>query len=483
MGVAFLPLYIQYIGIEAYGLIGLFAVLQAFLGLLDMGMTPTLNREMARFASGAHTVQSIRDLLRSLELVCYGFAALIAFSIWAISGYLASSWLKSDQLSTDVVAQALAVMALVVALRFCEGIYRGSLLGLQQQVWFNGANALLSTLRYGGAGVVLAWVSPTIEAYFLWQAIISLVTLAVFATKLYHTLPKAASPAKFRRTALTEIWRFAGAMMGLTFLAIMSKQIDKVMLSNLLTLENYGYYIFAAIVAGVISIIVGPVTLALYPRMTELATCLEQERLVRIYHQGAQLVTVLIAPATMLLICFPYGVIYMWSGNTGLAEHVAPILSVLVIGTFLNGLLWMPHHFQLAHGWTSLALKVNIIAVSILVPTIIFIVPKYGVVGAAWAWVALNFGHVLISVQFMHRRLIPDEKWRWYYADVLLPMLGSIIVVYVANAFRPAESEDRWLWLVFLLVTGFIALAFSMLLAGHIRARFLAMFKLRSSRD
>lgn len=36
MGLAFIPLYIHYLGIEAYGLIGLFATLQVCLGLLDM---------------------------------------------------------------------------------------------------------------------------------------------------------------------------------------------------------------------------------------------------------------------------------------------------------------------------------------------------------------------------------------------------------------------------------------------------------------
>jgi hypothetical protein len=56
MGLAFIPLYIKYHGIEAYGLIGLFALLQAWLGLLDMGMTPILGREMARFTGGTGVV-------------------------------------------------------------------------------------------------------------------------------------------------------------------------------------------------------------------------------------------------------------------------------------------------------------------------------------------------------------------------------------------------------------------------------------------
>ena len=52
MSLAFVPVYIKYLGIEAYGLIGIFVMLQAWLTLLDMGMKPALAREMARFTGG-----------------------------------------------------------------------------------------------------------------------------------------------------------------------------------------------------------------------------------------------------------------------------------------------------------------------------------------------------------------------------------------------------------------------------------------------
>ena len=48
LGFAFVPVYIRYLGVEAYGLIAVFAVLQAWLGLLDLGLRPALSREMAR---------------------------------------------------------------------------------------------------------------------------------------------------------------------------------------------------------------------------------------------------------------------------------------------------------------------------------------------------------------------------------------------------------------------------------------------------
>jgi O-antigen/teichoic acid export membrane protein len=85
MGLAFVPLHIKYLGIESCGLIGIFAVLQAWLGLLDMGMRPALVREMACFTAGT---QSIRDLLRSTETIGITTAGLIGVGIWGVSGWL-----------------------------------------------------------------------------------------------------------------------------------------------------------------------------------------------------------------------------------------------------------------------------------------------------------------------------------------------------------------------------------------------------------
>lgn len=477
MGLAFIPLYIKYLGMEAYGLIGLFAVIQAWLTLLDMGTTPTLNREMARYTTGAHSRQSIRDLLRSLEILCFSIAALIGLGVWAASGYLASDWLKAKNLPTAVVAQSLSIMALVVALRFVEGIYRGSLLGLQKQFWYNGANAILAMVRHGGAVAILAWVSLTVQAFFLWQALISLLSVAVYAARVHSALPKAPSPPHFSREAIVGVWKFASGMMGITFLALLLTQVDKLILSRMLTLASFGYYTLAATVAGVLYMVISPITQAIYPRMVELCTRDDQTALISVYHQGAQLVTLLTAPAAMLLCFFAGGIIFMWSGDASLAENTALILSPLALGTFLHGLMWVPYHYQLAHGWTGLAIKTNIIAVAVLIPAIFWVVPHYGAVGAAWIWVALNAGYVLISIQFMHRRLIPDEKWRWYFADGLLPIGGAVGVTLLAQKLKPASYQDRWHWLTFLLITGSLALAVSSILSDRIRPRLLSILR------
>jgi len=450
IGLAFVPLYIKYLGIEAFGIIGIFALLQAWLTLLDMGMTPTLNREMARFTAGAHTPQSIRVLLRSLEIVCFGIAALIGVLIWSASGWLASDWLQVVKLPVETVASAIAVMGAVVALRFVEGIYRGAILGLQRQVFFNVVNASLATVRAAGAVAVLAWISPTIEAFFIWQGIVSIISIAVLAIATHSSLPTPPQPVRFSTQALIDIRHFAGGMMAITFLALLLTQVDKVLLSKLISLEAFGYYTLAAAICVVIGLLITPVTQAFYPRFTELVAKGLHKDLAHHYHRSAQLVSVSIVPAGLMLIFFGERLLVLWTGNIALANEVAPLLALLAAGTLLNGLMHIPYMLQLAHGWTGFAIRVNLVAVAILIPAILWAVPHYGAIGAAWAWVLLNAGYVFIGIHFMHMRLLPTEKWKWYWSDTAQPILASVFTAWVLSMLQPEEIGKlvEFIWLV-----------------------------------
>lgn len=463
MGIAFVPVYIKYLGMESYGLIGMFAIVQAWLTLLDMGMTPTLSREMSRFTGGAHTAQSIRDLLRSLELVCMGVAILIALGIWVASDWLASDWLRAEKLPVATVAQAFAIMGVVTALRFVEGLYRGAIIGLQRQVLFNAVNASLATFRGFGAVWVLAFVSPTIEAFFFWQGLLSLFTVVIFAVVVYRTLPPAVNKPHFSRAALEDVWHFAAGMVAATFLTLLLTQVDKVILSRLLSLEAFGRYSLAGALVGSLSVLIGPITQAYYPRMTELVTRGDEGDLIAVYHRGAQMISVLVGSASMMLILFGERLVALWTGNISLAHDVAPLVALLALGNLINSLIYIPYMLQLAHGWSNFAVKTNIVAVTVLVPAIFWATPRYGAIGAAWVWVVLNSGYVLIAIHFMHKRLIPREKWNWYGIDLGLPLAATVITAGIFRYWQPLMPskllEVGWLVVVGLSITTAAALA------------------------
>lgn len=470
MGIAFIPLIIKYLGAEAYGLIGVFAMLQVWFALLDMGMTPTLNREMARYTAGAHTSQSIRDLLRSLEVICFVTALLIGSVIWLASDWLATHWLRSEKLPVADVTQAILIMGFVVSLRFIEGLYRGALVGYQKQVWLNVVGAVLATLRWGGVVCVLMWVTPSIEAFFLWQGIMSVVTILIFILVLYGSLPTHTQSAKFSWFQLKGVWLFARGMMAQTLLTLLLTQGDKIILSRLLSLEMFGYYTLAGTFAGVLIQLISPITLAYFPRFTELVTRGDTTALIKTYHQGAQLVTILIVPAALMLIFFGETIILLWGGSAALTHNVAPLLALLAVGTMLNGLMHIPYMLTLAYGWPGFFVRVNLVAVTVLVPAIFWATPRYGAIGAGWIWVILNLGYILISSCIMHQRLLKTEMWRWYGNDIFQPIAGATLTATIFGLLHPHFSSNL-IELLWILMSGLCTVAVSVLCTSGIRTR------------
>jgi O-antigen/teichoic acid export membrane protein len=471
MSLAFVPVYISYLGMEAYGLLGLFALLQAWLALLDMGMSPTLTREAARFEAGHHSAQSIGDLLRSMEFLALGLAIIIFSGIAVSASALTQHWLRAEVLPHDVVAHAIRVGGFIIAMRFVEAVYRGAIYGLQRQVWFNAVNAALATVRSVGAIAVLGWVEPTIDAFLWWQALLATAPVALYAWKVRSVLPSPPRPARFSTDALSQVGRFAGGMMLTTLTVLLLTQVDKVLLSRLLTLESFGYYTLASAIAGALYMLLGPINAATYPRFVMLATKSEAGELASFYHFVAQLVTVVLAPVALLLAIHAKGVLFAWSGDTALAGQVAPILSVLAVGTLLNAFMQVPHSVQLAHGWTSLANQANAIAIAVLVPATWWLVPIYGAQAAALIWALLNAAYVIFTAPVMFRRLLRTEMQSWYVRDMALPICGVLVVFALSWPLSPKRYEDRWLWLVFLVSITLLAWTAAALIAPTVRAR------------
>jgi O-antigen/teichoic acid export membrane protein len=433
MQLVFIPLYIKYLGMEAYGLIGVFAILQAGLVFLDIGMTPTLNREMARFAAGAHTPLSIRELLHSFEMICLGIAFLIVISIWVTSGWFAQHWLRAENLSVDTVTEAIVIMGLVAALRFIESIYRGAILGLQTQVWLNVVTSIVATARGLGAVGILVWVSPSIEAFFLWQGFISVISVILLAHRVHSALPDVFQPVRFSTRALSQVWKFARGMIITTFLSLMLTQVDKILLSRVLNLQDFGAYILAAAVASALSLIVAPLAQSYYPRFTELLTRNDIEGLIAAYHQGCQFMTIILIPAAMILMFHGETVLFLWTGNAELAVNSAPLVTLLALGTAFLGLMNIPYMLQLTYGWTTLAAKANAVIVVLLIPILLWAAPRYGATGAAWVWLAITSSYILFIIPIMHRRLLPKEMWKWYWRDTAMPAIAAACVAYLGG--------------------------------------------------
>ena len=81
--------------------------------------------------------------------------------------------------------------------------------------------------------------------------------------------------------------------------------LDKIILSKMLTLTMFGYYTLAGVAAMSLYRLIPQSLRPVYPRFTQLVAQGDQAGLTELYHRGCQLMSVLILPAALVAACFP----------------------------------------------------------------------------------------------------------------------------------------------------------------------------------
>jgi len=304
IGLIFVPIYLKYIGAEGYGLIGIFASLQIVLSLLDSGLSTTLNKELSRLSVLPSMEQKMQNIVKTLGGI-YWLVALVAGIIAiSISPLLAKYWVQPKELSVQTITYSFIILSISMIFQFPSGFYSGGLLGLQRQVVLNIIRIVFATLKSVGALLVLIFISKSILMFFSWTLIV--VIMQAFTQKyfLWHYLPKAKSKPIFDKKELKNIQRFATGMIGISLTAILLTQIDKIILSKILSLEQFGYYSISCSLGLMIYQIIGPLTQSYFPKFTNLISLNKTVELKRIYHQACQMISVLVLPATFILVLF-----------------------------------------------------------------------------------------------------------------------------------------------------------------------------------
>ena len=435
-----IPIYVRFLGIAAYGLVGFYISLQAVIVLLDAGMSTVFNREMAR--RGSDSTQTLRDLLRTLEGAYWGLSVLIAGGVAGLAPLISHDWLHGTAVSGSQIELAVILVGLAIALEFPFILYAGGLAGLERQVELNVVVVVTTTFRCFGSALVVAFVSPTIEAFFLWQAIASVVQSVSAGLVLWHYMPGRGSKSRFSLKSFRGLGRFSAGMGTITVLGALLTQLPRLELARTLDLHDLGILSLALTVASGLYALTTPVFQGVLPRFADYVAKSQWERVRGLYHQACQTVSVLVLPAAVVLIFFGKQVVSVWTSSSATGNAVYPVLALFVIGTALHALYWVPYAVQLSYGWTRLALIMNGTAVVVLLPLTALLASRWGAEGAAVGWISLNLVYVTVGVGIMHRKLLPGDNLKWYLDDVLSPLAGAFLCVIIV--WRCTDYGSNW---------------------------------------
>ena len=471
ISLACVPVYIRVLGVAGYGVIGIWITLETLANLLDLGLSPTMTRELAASARRAEGAQDVRDLVRTMEVVYWTIGLFIGAAIVLGAPLIAAHWLQSSQISAVELRSYVQFIGVLILFRWPISFYSSGLVGLERQVLLSWTGFLVALLRSLGAVVVLVFVSPTLVAFLTWQIAINVANTATVEASLWWSLPKGRAP-RFRPILLTRVWKFAGGVTANTLVSMLLTDLDKLVVSGLVSLENFGYYTLASRMAGALYIAAGSVYAAVYPALVRLAADENEVQFAELYHRAAQVLSLLVFPGAITGALFAKLLIFAWTGNELIADSTATIASLLIIGSAFHCILFLPNAAQNAHGWISLAFWINLAYVPVTTVLLIVLTRRLGGEGAAIVWVLITTSYFVTQVPLMYRKILSHQARQWYVNDVGIPLLAcSSVAGLLAYLIVPATTRIGAALTVALagLLVGAVGLLATPLVRKHLR--------------
>jgi O-antigen/teichoic acid export membrane protein len=420
-----IPQYIQLLGIEAYGLIGFFLTLQTFLQLLDLGMSTTLSRESARIVAELDK-ENVKHLLHTTAAVAVGIAFCIGIFIFLSSDWIVQRWLSKSFISHEALVNGLNLIGLVIACRWPINIYQGVLIGRQQIKLLSVITIAMSFFSTLGTVFVLRFFSQTLEAFFVWQALIAACHLAIARIAAWDALGgKKNSILKISPSILLKDYS-----LGLAFISvcgILLMQADKLILSKTIPLTEFGQYMLATTFSTSLYIVISPFYNMLYPKLASLVASGQNQDLNRLYRLGSAGIGAFLFSIVAVLVLTAPSLILVWTGSVEISQKVAPIASLLLIAYCIHGLMYVPHALMLSLGKIKEITIINGILVVIQLPLTYYLSIRHGVIGGAWSLCSLFMLYFFLGIIITHRHYRSERSWAWILKYFVAP-LGICVI-------------------------------------------------------
>jgi len=431
IGVVVLPIYLKYLGAEAYGLVGFFTMFISWMMLLDMGFSQVLSRETAILKDKENGLFDLKMSLRSVEGMMLLLSIIVIIIVSISSGWVSTNWFQVKVLSTETIKYCIELMGFMFILKWYVSLYDSIILGFEEQVWLNIYKIIMSTIRFVGGLTLVIFITTDILYYFVYQAVIAVIEFMILNRKVYHTLPR---NDFFMFPSLQAIKKIAPFALGLAYTSsvwIIYTQLDKMLLSHYIPLGEYGYFTLVVLISSAIMQFASPLSQAILPRMTALLSNNKEDEMLILYKKGTRFIAVIIFSVVGMVVFYSYELLYAWTGDAAASLWASPILVWYALGNAILAIAAFQYYLQFAHGNLKYHIKFNTFFPLVALPIVFYAVRNYGALGAGLAWFGIQGITFLIWPPFVHSKFAKGIHFDWLFKDILPPLLISLIYFFV----------------------------------------------------
>ena len=386
---ALTPVYVSYLGMGSYGLIGILVLVQGIAMMFEFGLPLALIRSIAKLRATPKGMSQISELFKSFEIV-FWFFALLMISISMTILWMAPELIHSSSLSDSVILFSLMLIFLQISFRFPLIIYQSVFTGFERIVDLSLFSAIFISIRLVGSAALLVLFGVNIIEFFLYQLIV-LILEVLFLRRFCWKMQGLNIKTKFSIKRIYSEIKFIKISFFATLLGVFLSQFDKLVLTSVLSLEDFGQYSLIVLFGSAIIVLGYPIGSVSFPVLSKSVQSQSLQRLARGIRSFLNLKFVLILPIGLFLMVYAKELIPFYLGNNMSSEFI-DIVPIYMLGAIFGALIPFFNGLILSSDSPENAPKALLAMSLFYLPALLLLVNIYGVVGASYGFLLMQLG-------------------------------------------------------------------------------------------
>ncbi len=372
---------LHHLGASQYGVWMLVMAIVGSLGVLGSGFGDATVKYVSEYRGMGNPV-GLERVIRSTLTINSGLALILAGGAWLAAPYLSQAIFKIEPSLQGAAAWCFRIGAALLLLKSVESVFVSVLRGFEEY----GTTVRISV--FVRVFTILAAVGLTAAGMGIFSIMVATLVLAIIGlimqvaavqrvTGSVCLLPTFSSPG------LSEVFSF-GAFSWLQGLAAITfTHADRLVVGAFVGATAVAYYTICVQAAQPIHGIVSAAFNFIFPRASALRGAGQSSALEGVFWAGLALNVFLTSVISLPLILFSRPILRVWMGSDFAAKSHG-LLSLLALAFAILSVNVVPHYVLLACNRVKFVSAVNIAGGALSLAAVAFLLPRYGLIGAAW---------------------------------------------------------------------------------------------------
>lgn len=365
------------LGAEKYGLLMLGLSVFGFATVLSLLGLPSGVARFVAFYKGKKDMARVKGTITSALRMTFPVSVVVGLALFLLSEHIGAGLFGSSE-----VGRVIRILMVGLPFYVLLNIFHQVFYAFQRPVFTVITEKILGRVLIVGLSVVAIYsglgLSGLAWADAMTRVLISLVGLYILEKKVFPILKNKVKAVK----DYTEMWRYSYPLILSSLLWMVISYTDTLMIGYFMTPEDVGVYNAALPLAQLLLMVPSAVIPLFMPKMSEMIgkgrsyKPILRKTILAIF--GLNLI------GGPILIVFGKPILIMLFGEAYVVAYASMV--VLVFGYLLTSTMARPLNGILsAQKRTKVILHINIVAASSNILANLLLIPKYGLVGAAWA--------------------------------------------------------------------------------------------------